>query len=256
MNPKLPFLRYTFNKHIFDRTFVENLGGGVTMITRRQFMERGTMALLALQVSEMAEVPGDNFRVQDASELTVRDAISIRRTIRSFSDRPLTKEQALDLLWAAQGITDNTRGFRSTPSAGALYPIEVVLVAGPETVAGLEEGVYRYRPQQAEMVQTVKNDIRLDLAQASLDQMWMARAPVNLVLSAVYAKTMRKYGERGIRYAHIEAGCTGQNVFLMAAALGLAAGIVGAFEDTAVASLLSLPEGTTPLLVMPVGYAG
>jgi SagB-type dehydrogenase family enzyme len=219
-------------------------------------MEGGAAALLALQVSDLGE--GFEFGGGSGSgtAMPVHDAIKTRRTVRRFSERPLTENQVMKLLWAAQGITDRTRGYRSVPSAGALYPLEIHAVTGRETVGGLAAGAYWYRPEPGKIEQIVNKDLRTDLARASLRQMWMAQAPVSLVVSAVYARTMRKYGKRGIRYAHIEAGCACQNVFLMAAELGLAVGIVGAFEDAAVASLLNLPEGTTPLLVMPVGYAG
>lgn len=218
-------------------------------------MGRGAMTLLALQVSDMIEVPGD-YGVQGTPELTVRDAIATRRTVRSFSDRPLTKDQVMDLLWAAQGITDNARGFRSVPSAGALYPIELYVAVGLASVTGLEEGLYHYSPRGHFLEKEAGEDLRQKLAAASLSQMWMAQAPVSLVICGVYGRTTRKYGDRGVRYVHMEAGCVTENVFLMAVAMGLSAGIVGAFEDTAVAEILNLPTGTEPLLILPAGYAG
>ena len=84
--------------------------------------------------------------------------------------------------------------------------------------------------------------------------MWIAQAPVSLVISAVYSRTKRKYGRRGIRYADIEAGCAAQNIFLMAVSLGLDAGIVGAFEDHKVRLLTGAGEESQPLLIMPIGY--
>jgi len=219
-------------------------------------MERGAMTLLALQVSDLNEGSGSGGGNRSRPGMLVSDAIKARRTVRRFSERPLTEDQVMKLIWAAQGITDRKRGYRSVPSAGALYPLEIHAVIGQETVKSLDAGAYWHSPVREVIKRIVEDDLCVDLARASLNQMWMAQAPVSLVVSAVYARTMRKYGKRGIRYAHIEAGCACQNVFLMAAELGLAAGIVGAFEDAAVASLLNLPEGTTPLLVMPVGYAG
>ncbi|MFP4036521.1 MAG: SagB/ThcOx family dehydrogenase [Desulfobacteraceae bacterium] len=94
---------------------------------------------------------------------------------------------------------------------------------------------------------------RIDNAGASLSQMWMARAPVNLVITAEYERITGKYGRRGIQYAVIEAGHIGQNIFLQAVALGLGAGIVGAFKDDDLVKILSLPPRHRPLLVMPVG---
>jgi SagB-type dehydrogenase family enzyme len=85
--------------------------------------------------------------------------------------------------------------------------------------------------------------------------MWMATAPINLVITAEYSRVMGKYGKRGVRYALIEAGHIGQNLFLQAEALGLRAGIVGAFHDKEVAEVMNLPPSHEPLLIMPIGYA-
>ena len=92
------------------------------------------------------------------------------------------------------------------------------------------------------------------MARAALSQMWIARAPVSLVITAEYNRVGVKYGERGVRYAMIEAGHIGQNLFLQAEALGLKAGIVGAFHDTKLNKILNLPRAHEPLLIMPVGY--
>jgi SagB-type dehydrogenase family enzyme len=85
--------------------------------------------------------------------------------------------------------------------------------------------------------------------------MWMARAPVSFVITAEYRRTMLKYGQRGVRYAMIEAGHIGQNLFLQAEALGLNAGIVGAFHDQRVIEVLNISDTHEPLLIMPIGYS-
>jgi SagB-type dehydrogenase family enzyme len=66
---------------------------------------------------------------------------------------------------------------------------------------------------------------------------------------------MARYGDRGIKYTHMEVGHAGQNLFLQAEALGLGAGIVGAFQDRPLKELLHLPQQHDPLLIMPVGYS-
>ena len=183
------------------------------------------------------------------------EAIRARRTVRSFRDTPLTGGQLDQILWAAQGITHPRGRLRAAPSAGALYPMEVDAVVGEGGVSDVAAGCHRFDPRSGKTVARIPGDLRQALARASLGQMWMARAPVNLVISAVYARTTGKYGPRGVRYADIEAGCVAENVFLMAVSLGLAAGIVGAFDDGKVARLLSLAGGEEPLLVMPVGFS-
>ncbi len=185
----------------------------------------------------------------------VEQAINQRRTVRSYMPKMLSLDQLAQLLWSAQGITGNRGVKRAAPSAGALYPMDVYVVAGQGCVAQIEAGVYHYEPRRHMLSLMVKKDLRDALAKAALSQMWMARAPVNLVISAEYNRVGVKYGERGVRYAMIEAGHIGQNIFLQAEALGLKAGIVGAFDDMKLTEVMNLPRAHEPLLVMPVGYS-
>ena len=181
-------------------------------------------------------------------------ALNSRRTVRSFTSGNLTLDQLSQLLFAAQGITDG-RGFkRAAPSGGALYPMDVYVVAGINGVQGLKEGIYRYEPKKHTIMPIAEGDFRKDVAGASLHQMWMSVPPLSLVITAEYGRITRKYGERGVRYAVIEAGHIGQNIFLQAEALGMGAGIVGAFDDEHVIRVLGIPASHEPLLIMPVGY--
>jgi SagB-type dehydrogenase family enzyme len=187
-------------------------------------------------------------------KVSVERAIKERRTIRDFQPKPLTLDQLSQLVWSAQGITDERSGFRAAPSGGALYPLDLYAVVGEGGVEGLESGVYYYLPASHSLQLVRKEDRRKEVARASLWQMWMARAPVILVITSEYERITRKYGKRGIRYAQIEAGHVGENIFLQSGALGLGAGIVGAFRDDAVAKAIGAPEAHEPLLIMPVGH--
>jgi SagB-type dehydrogenase family enzyme len=186
--------------------------------------------------------------------VSVERAIKERRTSRAFRPDPLNMAQLSQLLWAAQGITDERRGFRAAPSGGALYPLDVYAVVGEKGVDGLRAGIYRYHPASHSLELTGKEDLRKDVASAALSQMWIATAPVVFVITAEYERITRKYGERGIRYAHIEVGHVGQNIFLQAETLSLGAGIVGAFRDASVAEAIGAPKEHEPLIIMPVGY--
>jgi SagB-type dehydrogenase family enzyme len=185
--------------------------------------------------------------------VSVEEALRARRTVRSFAARALDLPQVSQLLWATQGITD-PRGLRTAPSAGATYPLEIYLVAGERGVTGLDPGLYRYRPREHALELTLKSDLRAPVARACLSQSWMAEAPVMLVFAAEFRRCTARYGERGIMYTHMEVGHAGENLFLQAGALGLSAGIVGAFTDQALSRTLQLPREHAPLLVMPVGY--
>lgn len=99
-----------------------------------------------------------------------------------------------------------------------------------------------------------KGDRRREIASASLSPMWMAKVLVTFIITAEYERITGKCGERGIRYALIEVGHVGQNMFLQAEALELGVGIVGAFNDLEVSKVAGLPPQHEPLLMMPVGY--
>ncbi len=186
--------------------------------------------------------------------ISVENAIKRRRTIRSFREEPLKLEHLSQLLWAAQGITEEGGFKRAAPSGGALYPMDVYVVVGKGGVIGLSEAVYHYEPE-GHLIKSVKEgDLRVALGRASLSQMWMAQGPVMFVITAEYRRICIKYGDRGIRYAIIEAGHIGQNLFLQAEALGLRAGIVGAFYDSDVIEVLGIPKNYEPLLIMPIGW--
>jgi SagB-type dehydrogenase family enzyme len=187
-------------------------------------------------------------------KVSVEKAIKQRRTVRDFKERSLSLAHLSQLLWAAQGITDLKEGKRAAPSGGALYPLDIYVIVGEKGVEAMEMGVYHYQPQTHSISLISKGDRRKEISSASLGQMWMAKAPVIFVITAEYKRITGKYGERGIRYALIEVGHVGQNLFLQSEALGLGAGIVGAFYDEDVSKIIGLPPKHEPLLIMPVGY--
>ena len=187
-------------------------------------------------------------------EVSVEQAIKHRRTIRAYQSKPLTMEQLSQIFWAAQGITEDRGYKRSAPSGGALYPMDIYAVVGENGVKGLQAGIYHYDPHKHAALLITEGDFRKDVAETALSQMWMARAPLNLVITSEYGRITGKYGTRGERYAMIEAGHIGQNIFLQAEALGLRAGIVGAFHDKNVNRVMKIKRSHEPLLILPVGY--
>ena len=184
------------------------------------------------------------------SDVSIEQSFLNRRSIRSYTGEPLTLREVSQLLWAAQGITD-PRGFRTAPSAGALYPLEVYLVAGD--VEDLTSGVYRYEPDGHQLARIIDGDKRAELADAALAQPCVKEGAISIVFAAVYERTTVKYGDRGIRYVHMEVGHAAQNLCLQAAAMGLGAVTVGAFYDEQVSKLLNLLEDEKPLYIIPVG---
>lgn len=189
-----------------------------------------------------------------SGKYSLEEVLIKRRSVRSFTKQALTLEEFSQLLFAAQGITDERRGFRAVPSAGALYPLEIYAVVGK--IEGLLEGIYRYLPRGHELERVLPEDRREELYRSALYQEAIKEAPVVLVICAVYGRTTRKYGERGIRYVHMEAGHVGQNIYLQAEALDLGTVAIGAFHDEAVAQVLNLPQNVVPLYIFPVGKPG
>lgn len=173
-----------------------------------------------------------------------------RRSVREFSEVPLSLATAGQLLWAAQGVT-SAAGERTAPSAGALYPLELYLAAG--SIEGIAAGVYRYRPRDHTLRLHLAGDRRDKLAQAAFGQSALAGAAAILVVTAVYRRTSVKYGSRANRYVHMEVGHAAQNVYLQAESLRLGTVIIGAFEDERVRDVLELPRSETPLALLPVG---
>lgn len=207
------------------------------------------------QRQPMAQKENDTFinlpQPKRDSQVSIEEALRGRRSVREYKDEPLNLEEISQLLWAAQGITEPEWGGRTAPSAGALYPLEVYLVA--RKVEKLEPGVYQYLPEDHQLKKVLDGEVSADLTQAALGQGFIKKAPVNLVISGVFSRTTQKYGQRGIQYVYLEAGHAAQNVYLQVQSLNLGTVTVGAFDDGEVRRILNLSEDETPLYIMPLG---
>jgi SagB-type dehydrogenase family enzyme len=180
----------------------------------------------------------------------LEQALMQRRSARSFNDTPLTLKHISQLFWSAQGVTD-LNGYRTAPSAGALYPLEVYVIAGK--VDGLSPGIYQYLPGKHEIKNIKTGDFRNDLCKAALNQAPIRHAPATILISGIFKRITGKYGKRGIQYAFIEVGHAGQNILLQASSLGLGAVPIGAFNDTGVGKLMGFNGDEAPLYLIPVG---
>lgn len=185
------------------------------------------------------------------SKVSVEQALKQRRSVRNFSGKPLTLQDVSQLLWAAQGVT-SSRGFRTAPSAGALYPLEVYLAAG--NIEDLPEGLYHYRPDAHDMTRKQTGDPRQAVWQAAMKQSVVRDAPAVFIITGVFSRTMEKYGKRGLQYVLIEAGHAAQNVCLQAVAMDLGSVSIGAFSDETLRKVLNAGDDIYPIYVLPVGY--
>jgi SagB-type dehydrogenase family enzyme len=179
-----------------------------------------------------------------SSDVSLEEALNRRRSVRAFGDEPLTIEHIGQLFWAAQGLT-HQQGYRTAPSAGALYPLELY--------AATDAGLYHYQPDGHRASFRHVDGWRVALCQAALSQEAVCQAPAVFVVAAVHERTARKYGERAERYVRLEAGHVAQNLLLQAVALDLGAVPIGAFHDDQVQAALGLPADHEPLYLIPVG---
>lgn len=187
-------------------------------------------------------------------DLSVERALANRRSRREYADEALELAEVAQLLWAVQGITDESTEFRAAPSAGATFPLEAILAVRAGGVPELEAGFYRYDAHAHALKTIVVADRQADLRDAAIDQSWIENAPVTVALSGVDERTEGQYGDRGSdRYVPMEAGHAGQNLYLQAEALDLATVAVGAFDDAGVSEVLELDPAERPLYLFPVG---
>lgn len=180
-------------------------------------------------------------------KVSLEQTLSKRRSIRKYINKNLTQEQISQLLWSAQGITEPRMKFRTAPSAGALYPMEIYLVA--------HNGLYHYISAGHRMEKLSDRDIRRELSETCWEQKFIAEASISIIISAVYERVTGRYGKRGTRYVDMEAGHIAQNIHLQAVAMGLGSVSVGAFDDDAVEKLLNLPKDHHVIYIIPVGYS-
>lgn len=195
----------------------------------------------------------------------LRDVLRTRRTRRGeFSPHPVTLRQWGALLEQACGLTeqvthpqfpDVVQDLRAWPSGGALYPLEVyltVLASGE-----LERAVHHYQPQTHRLAQLAPSpDPQRLQTLVYADGLW-PHASALLVLTAVFARTQLKYGERGYRFVLLDAGHLAQNLLLVAEDLGLAAIPLGGFDDNGLGAVLGLDAGEeSPLYAILVGVRG
>ena len=183
-------------------------------------------------------------------EMSLEKTMTLRRSVRSYVDEPLSISEISQLLWSAQGIT-NERGFRTAPSAGATFPLEMYVVVN--NVDGLRKGIYHYSPHDNHIEMLNDEDVSSDLMRACLSQSMIVDGGAVLIFAAVFERTTARYGERGERYVYNEIGHASQNVHLQAAALDLGTVVIGAYRDDEVEEILKLGEDIKVLYLMPIG---
>jgi len=180
------------------------------------------------------------------------EALARRRSARDFSGEPLSLQELAALLWAGAGVSAVHSGYalRTAPSAGALYPVETYVVA--HRVDGLEPGVYHYAVLERALERLRAGDVRPAAARAALDQDIAQDAAAVFVWSAVWRRSIWKYGQRAYRYVPLDAGHIAENVALAAVGLGLGSCQIAAFYDDEANDLLGLDGESESVVYMTV----
>jgi SagB-type dehydrogenase family enzyme len=227
-------------------------------------MERSNQSEMAITSIEFEALSDSIYQLpvpRFDSGVSIEQTLLKRRSRRYYTDQALTSSQISQILWAAYGITQARDepyfqfrgGLRTAPSAGALYPLEIYLLAG--NISDVPAGFYKYLPKMHQLKKINGQDIRSGLAGAALDQMMIKEAPVVLVYTAVFERTTVRYKERGRnRYVPMDIGHSAENVYLQVEALGLGTCAIGAFQDSLVRQVLNLPSVEEPMYIMPIGY--
>lgn len=145
---------------------------------------RGIKMLAKASLGAQIPLPPAKLR----GKLTVEEALTRRRSERDFTSETLSLEQIAQLLWAAAGLTSKDGG-RTSPSAGARYPLEVYLAC--------EQGFYHYHTPTHSLIKISTDDLRPALASAAYGQSFVAEAAISIIFTAIYERTTSRYGERG-----------------------------------------------------------
>jgi SagB-type dehydrogenase family enzyme len=180
--------------------------------------------------------------------LSLEQAIATRSSIRDMTPSQLSLPELGTLLHYAYGVTQpnrqgkSIRPFRAVPSGGGLYPLEIFFHT--TQVTGLESGLYHYHPTYRRLRLLRNGDDSARIAESMLQPSIALGASLIIFLTALFQRSVFKYGDRGYRYAMFEAGHVAQNVNLVCKGLGLGCVNLGGFYDREIDEQLEL-DGLT-----------
>lgn len=185
---------------------------------------------------DIIKLPDPNFD----HEIPFWKIITNRKSTRNFNSTPLSMIDLSLILFGMMGLTRKfpNFAFRTTPSAGGLYPIETYPIIN--NVSDINQGVYHYNIVQHQLELLKKGDYRMEVAKGCLDQKMAYNSNVNFIWTAIIERSQWKYLQRCYRYIYMDAGHVGQNFYLVAEALGLGACTIGAIYDDELNKLLEI----------------
>ncbi len=172
----------------------------------------------------------------------LRGAIEGRRSVRDYSDEPLTLGELSWLLWCTQGVREvvgATATLRNVPSAGARHAFETYILVN--RVEGLRPGLYRFLAIEHKLMEIdLEEGLADKITEACYRQRIVKRSAATFIWVAVAYRMRWRYGERGYRYLHLDAGHVCQNLYLVAEAIGSGACAIGAYYDDEINGVLGL----------------
>jgi SagB-type dehydrogenase family enzyme len=189
-------------------------------------------------------------------QLSLEEAITTRTTARSIQRCPLTLEHMATILYYAYGITRDNKGtvfprpFRTVPSGGALYPLEIFFHS--IRVEGLKHGIYHYNPTKNNLRFLYAGDSSSQIAEAMVQPSIVSGSSLLIFITALFERSTFKYGDRGYRFVFLEAGHVAQNINLVSNALGLGCVNVGGYFDRQIDKLLGI-DGITHSTIYMMG---
>ena len=187
---------------------------------------------------------------------TLGDALVSRRSRRTYADQPLSVEELATLLGASYGVTDRLAGtpqaLRSTPSGGALYPLEIYVAC--RRVEGVAAALHHYDPLRHGLEELRPLAGEDELAALTPYEELVTGCAALVVVTGMLWRSRFKYGARAYRFTLMEAGHLAQTFLLAVEALGLASTPVGGFFDRRVDAFVGA-DGIheTGLYLLPVG---
>jgi SagB-type dehydrogenase family enzyme len=219
--------------------------------------------VVAARMAELLEsLPFDQYPAVDlpssltSMSLSLVEAITARSSARSMEPYPLTLENIATLFYYAYGITrDNSgtgfpRPFRTVPSAGALYPLELFFHS--DHIAELEPGLYHYNPTRNNLRLLRSGNKSPQICEGLVQRHIALDASLIIFITAMFERSIFKYGARGYRFTLLEAGHVAQNINLVSIALGLGCVNIGGYLDRQIDDLLGL-DGLTHSTIYMIG---
>lgn len=229
-------------------TLVQTYQGNSESDSQEQSMAKIYEMPVAKTVKATIQLPA----AKTSGTMSVEEALQIRRSKRVYSDQPVTMQELSQILWSAQGIT-NDLGNRTAPSARGVYPYSLYVVV--RNVDGLANGLYLYDPTTNTLGDLGLADAG-DLLTAAEVQDNSQKAPVVIAMAAAYARAQEKFPDNPEEVTHLEGGHIGQNIYLQAEALEMATVVTAGFDTVKVGDALGLDKNERIVYLVPFGHPG